>query len=136
MVSEHFRACVEPISAVLAPLKDAGARCIVVSPPPPKDLSDRDIRERMEIFFLAQVLNSGLQVDDVAFSSSVLMLKLWYEMQRAQRDAAARYGFEFLAPPPCTVDRNGFLRPDYWRPDITHANARYGTAVLELLGHS
>jgi hypothetical protein len=37
-----------------------------------------------------------------------------------------------MMPPPSTTE-GGFLRPEYFAPDTTHANQLYGEVILRLV---
>ncbi len=47
------------------------------------------------------------------------------------RTGCAELGIDFLPPPLRSTDAGGFLRPEYWNPDPTHANSDYGRLLLK-----
>ena len=47
------------------------------------------------------------------------------------RTGCAELGIEFLPPPRKPPMPTGFLKPEYWNPDPTHANSDYGRLLLK-----
>jgi hypothetical protein len=54
-------------------------------------------------------------------------------LQEMFRQDANRHRVEFLPVPPEVVDTEGFLKPQFWADDLTHANPAYGQIILERL---
>jgi hypothetical protein len=44
---------------------------------------------------------------------------------------AKQLGTRFLSAPEAAVDASGMLLEKYWNPDVSHANAEYGTLLIE-----
>jgi hypothetical protein len=105
--------------------KVTAARLVHLIPPPPK--ADNDFIKRHHEQFFAQHGIATLGV-----SSPALRLKFW-SLQREILEAICRKrGIEVLLPPGKTVE-SGFLRPEYYGSDATHANWLYGEMVIRAL---
>ena len=63
-------------------------------------------------------------------SPSSLRLKLSQIQVSVLSGITAGLGIELLPPPRATVTPNGFLHPDYFANDASHANTAYGEMVL------
>ena len=90
------------------------------SPPP---VPDPDHLRRHPSVFAAAIAEHGV-------SPAALRLKLWRLQSEAYSAACAGLGIGFVPVPPAALDRDGFLRPDGWNPDPTHASAWYGALAL------
>ena len=106
-------------------------RLALIGTPPPKKDSEklRAVLDR-EPFFLAVAASMKADRDSVRITDPYVRLKLWYLLQDMLREAAGRRGAHFVAVPPECQDREGFLRDEFWAPDVTHANADYGHIML------
>ena len=61
-----------------------------------------------------------------------LRLQLYQAQTDVYRRMADDFGAPFVSPPPEAVAEDGFLRPEFCRPnDPTHANELYGRLVLD-----
>ena len=47
------------------------------------------------------------------------------------RGSCAELGVDFVPPPAEAVDAAGFLKPQYWTRDPTHANHVYGRLLMK-----
>lgn len=99
------------------------ARVVHIIPPPPKE-DNAHIRQYHETHFA----NDGLGNRGV--SSPELRLKFWKLQTRVLESLCAELGIEIMMPPQRAVDEAGFLRPEFYAQDATHANWRYGERVL------
>lgn len=100
------------------------ARLVLMIPPPPKRDGDF-IRKYHERRFANDIAELGV-------SSAELRMKIW----RMQRDLLRAYcrelNIETLDPPEAAVDDAGYLLPEYYANDATHANRDYGLLLLNL----
>jgi hypothetical protein len=104
-------------------LRDAtSARVVHVIPPPPK-ADNAFIEKNHETRFAEELPAKGV-------SSPALRLKFWQLQARVLESICADIGVEVMAPPVRTVDEHGFLRPEFYAQDATHANWLYGEKVL------
>jgi hypothetical protein len=110
---------------VIALAQAGGAhRTLHLAPPPPKaDVAH--ILNRPETHFTA----NGIHERGV--SPAPLRLRLWQVQIEATRAILAPYGIDVLDPPPGTRTPEGYLRPEFYGEDATHANAAYGARVLD-----
>jgi hypothetical protein len=67
---------------------------------------------------------------DVRITPSIVRLKLWHVMTEIMREEAEANGVGFIAVPDVVKDKDGFLKPDFWTNDSTHANPAYGEIML------
>ena len=108
-------------------LREAAGRPIYhLSPPPPKE-SAAHILQRSESAFT----NAGLATKGV--TPAPIRLKLWRLQCAVLRSLSAEVGVHLLPPPDGTQTPEGFLKPEYYNNDATHANAAYGELVLRQL---
>jgi hypothetical protein len=99
------------------------ARVFHIIPPPPKQ-DNAFIQQHHESLFASGGLASR------GVSSPELRLKFWKLQTSVLEMLCAEWGIEVKMPPPPTIDDQGFLRPEYYARDATHANWRYGERVL------
>jgi hypothetical protein len=109
--------------AVLKAIREATrARVIHVVPPPPK-ADNAFIEKNHETLFASKgIANSGA-------SSPELRLNFWKLQTRMLTRLCKKLEIELLLPPRVTV-ADGFLRPNYYANDATHANWRYGEQLI------
>lgn len=115
----------ETIGPVLREIsKSTSARVFHLIPPPPKQ-DNEFIAAHAEGYFA----DVGLQ--DFGPTRPDLRLKCW-KMQLAALVALCReLAIGLIMPPPKAVTLEGYLSPEYYAKDVTHANRRYGAAVIE-----
>jgi hypothetical protein len=98
------------------------AKVVFICTPPPKAENE----------FIRQRAARSLALDGESIASPALRLKLWRAEAELVRKLAEEYGAVFLDPPVETMTPDGFLRREYYE-DATHANAAYGSLVLDQL---
>lgn len=104
------------------------ARCAMIhlAPPPPKE--DSVMLQRMRspgyFFRVGGIAERGV-------SPPSLRLKLWQIQMSVLSDVAAELGIQLLPPPLPTITPDGFLKPEYFGKDASHANSAYGEALLD-----
>lgn len=103
--------------------KATAARVIHVIPPPPKQ-DNAFIEQFHESLFARE----GLAARGV--SPAELRLKFWTLQTRVLVKICKELGIKPMMPPRLAVDEGGFLRPDYYANDATHANWLYGERLL------
>lgn len=101
----------------------ASCRMIHLTPPPPKE-DEAHILRRFEAHFA----KAGLAEHGV--TAAPVRLKLWMVQVAALEDLCAELGVTLLPPPPGTQTEAGFLRPEFYADDATHANVDYGLLVI------
>ncbi len=101
------------------------SRLLVLAPPPPKRDESQILRRPGE-FEKAGILEHGI-------SPAPLRAKLWLLQVRVLRALCETLEIGFVPPPSGTVTTDGFLEPQYYADDATHANAVYGELVLRQL---
>jgi hypothetical protein len=98
----------------------AGKKLHLCSPPPVP--SDEHIRKFPDIF--ERILNRGV-------TPARIRAKLYNIHSDIFRECCLKLGVDFIPPPSNALDDDGFLRPEYWNSDPTHANLRYGRLLLK-----
>jgi hypothetical protein len=98
------------------------AHVVHVAPPPPK-ADNAFIEEYHESLFATK----GLARRGV--SPPELRLKFWTLQTQILRRLCRTLGIELIMPPRAAVS-DGYLRPEYYAQDATHANWRYGERVI------
>jgi hypothetical protein len=103
--------------------KATSARVIHVIPPPPKG-NNAFIEEHHETLFAKE------GIEALGVSPPSLRLKFWRLQTRILTKLCEELGIEVLMPPAAAIDQRGFLLPEYYASDATHANASYGELVM------
>ena len=98
------------------------AKLVHIIPPPPK--ADNAFIERNHETHFAEVLPSR------GVSPPAFRLKFWKLQTRILIQLCAEIGSEVMMPPARALDAEGFLRPEFYAQDATHANWKYGERVL------
>jgi hypothetical protein len=98
------------------------ARVIHILPPPPKG-DNEHIAQNHESLFAKDLPQNGV-------SSPELRLKFWKLQTRVLMRICQELGIELVSPPTRGVDEAGFLRPEFYANDATHANWLYGERIL------
>jgi hypothetical protein len=102
------------------------SRLYHVSPPPPKEDTAHILRRPESAFAQRKIHERGV-------SPAGLRLRLWELQNRIMRRLCAEWGIGFVPVPDTTLTPNGFLKPEYYARDATHANLHYGELVLKQL---
>lgn len=137
MVRELFWPSVAILSAMIEELARSQARIILLGTPPPK--RDEEVIRgylQKEPLLMKLAAEKGYSMNDVAVTPAITRLKLWRVIQDMMAEIATGSGGSFVEVPPETQDDLGFLVPEFWAPDATHANNEYGRLMLNrLLDH-
>ncbi|HEX2873516.1 MAG TPA: hypothetical protein VHP33_19795 [Polyangiaceae bacterium] len=105
----------------------AKARCPAyhLATPPPKEDND---------FIMARVTRyRDRLVAEAGVNAAATRLKLWKLEMRVLAHLCDQWSIRLLLPPAEAQTAEGFLKPEYWANDATHANAAYGELVLRQL---
>ena len=106
---------------------------LVGTPPPKRDNEALRGVLRNEIFFVRLATALGQSVDTITITDPFVRLKLWYLLQDMRADEARKRGLMFIPVPTETQDADGFLKPEFWGPDVSHANEAYGDVLHDTL---
>lgn len=110
----------------LEAIRDATeARVIHVCSPPPKADNDFIAKHHETLFAQEGIASRGV-------SPPELRLKFWKLQVRILQRLCKRIGVEMMMPPARAVS-DGFLRPEFYAADATHANWLYGERVIREL---
>lgn len=107
---------------------------VIVGTPPPKQ-DNEAIRAMLarEQAFVDIARQLGTDLSSVRMSTPTLRLKLWCELQQQMAQVALEKNVPFCAVPDELVTPEGFLRPEFWVRDATHANQKYGRIMLRAI---
>jgi hypothetical protein len=116
-------------------LRQGGLNDLVILCPPPPKGDNEEIRARMnfETILVDRAKSMGLDLTSAPITPPFIRLKMWRLVRRIYEQEAASTGALFVGVPPLSQDRYGFLKEEFWAPDVTHANAAYGELYLEYL---
>ena len=92
--------------------------------PPPK-ADEQHIRKRVESAFRERVAAGQ------PLTKASIRAKLWRLQRRVTRDFCQASNINYVSVPSIAKDADDFLKPEYYAPDATHANAVYGALVLD-----
>lgn len=133
-VREVFQPHISYLENVLTRMLNIGGqRPIILGTPPPK--SDNEaIRRGMQFhadLFTQLASDLCLDPEKALLAPAFLRLKLWFLLQQMMRETAERLALEFWPVSASAMTDEGYLRPEYWAEDATHANAAYGALMLD-----
>jgi hypothetical protein len=109
----------------LQALKNSGTcRVFHLVPPPPKEDEAHILKKQETAFVEAGLKEKGI-------SPAALRLKIWRLQVQVLQQLTAEWDVGLLTNPDGTRCSKGFLHPDYYAQDATHANAAYGELVFK-----
>ena len=115
----------ETVGPVLREIRNATeAQVFHLVPPPPKE-NNEFITAHAEGYFASE----GLQ--DLGPTRPELRLKCWRMQLGSLALLCDELGIGLIMPPEKALTAEGFLEPDCYAKDVTHANRRYGEAVFK-----
>ncbi|MCV7090829.1 hypothetical protein [Mycobacterium interjectum] len=133
-VREVFQPSMAHLEMVVTRMLDTGGqRPIVLGTPPPKG-DNEAIRRGMQVnadVFAKMASDLCLDPEKAQLAPAYLRLKLWFLLQQMMRETAERLAVEFWPVSASAMTEEGYLRPEYWGEDATHANAAYGAFMLD-----
>lgn len=132
MVRQYFKPSFEELTGIIPSLSDA-ASITLLNGPAPKPLSYIKDYILQEKYFsdLTKLLSGG--DEDLVITSDSLRLELWNVLAELLASYAKILGAKFINAPEVSRDALGLLLPEYWYPDVTHANSKYGMLIIEEL---
>jgi hypothetical protein len=100
----------------------------LLSTPPPKRsnefMMERFLRSNKSVY-------RGRSIEEAGIERPEVRLKLWKLESRLIQDWARAEGMAFVPAPPQSFDKAGYLREEFYFDDATHANAAYGSLVVD-----
>lgn len=106
--------------------KHAHCRVFHLAPPPPKQDEAHILRHHEKNFRTRGLKESGI-------TPAPLRLKLWNLQNHILRDICRKRKIEYVPVPAEAICPRGYLKPEYYADDATHANMAYGELVLQQL---
>lgn len=122
---------IQQIEPCVKELKASARKVLIVGTPPPKE-DDAFLRTWMnkEPHFGRLASQLGLEAVAVPLSPPLLRLKMWMSLQGLLKDLARRTGTNFVPVTKSVQTGIGYLAPDFYAKDVTHANREYGKIML------
>lgn len=130
MIAASFSPYFENMHRVLSRNNFKSPVVVVGTPPPIGDNNVIQHRIAGEPAFVQLAQEMGVPLKDIRISSPQLRLKLWRAMTASQTEFAIDAGAQVLPVPASLQNEHGFLLPQYWADDVTHANEAYGRAMI------
>ena len=122
LVRATLRARMGGALQLLAALRQRVSGTLIhLEPPPPVPSADH-IRAHPGVF--------ADKMGELGISPAALRYKLWRLHSAILGEQCRDLGVTLLPAPHDTQDAHGMLAQEFWNPDPTHANARYGARVL------
>lgn len=103
------------------------------TPPPRHDTATIRASLSHEPHFADLLRRSGLDAESVSLTPTATLYKMWRVIQAMLRDVADSRGVEFVAIPSASQTPDGFIRPEFWSSDVTHANQEFGNLMMRHL---
>lgn len=130
-LAQHFDAGIRGRDGQsLAALRKATrARVVHLLPPPPKRDNAHIMKHHESKFAQDNIAALGV-------SAPELRMAFWQLQVRLLEELCTELNIEVLPPPPSALDSDGFLAPEFYASDATHANASYGELVLQQIEES
>jgi hypothetical protein len=132
MVRQFFKPSFEELTGIIPSLSDA-ASITLLNGPAPKPLSYIKNYILQEKYFSDLTKLGGVSGEDLVITSDSLRLELWNVLAELLASYGKELGANFINAPEVSRDALGLLLPEYWYPDVTHANSKYGMLIIEEL---
>ena len=133
MIKDFFKPSFEELTVIIPSLSNA-ASISLLNGPAPKKFSHINNAILQEKYFTDLAASLGVDVNDLVITSDSLRLELWKVLSGLLENYANTLGVNFINAPSVSLDDFGMLLPQYWTPDVTHANSKYGILLIEELG--
>jgi hypothetical protein len=122
---DMFKGMTDPKKKILALRRKARCPVYHLATPPPKE-DGEFIKARVARYRDRLVAEAGV-------NAPATRLKLWKLEMRVLAHVCAEASMHLVLPPVEAQTPEGFLKPEYYCNDATHANAGYGELVLRRL---
>lgn len=96
---------------------------------PPANGDNEFVRTHLGNYFEANFTPQELN----ALSTPVQRYKFWRLQSQMYAEKCAELGIDYIRVPDQALSVGGFLRPEHFGEDSTHANSTYGRIILDLL---
>jgi hypothetical protein len=133
MVKDFFNPSFDELTEII-PALSKSASVTLLNGPAPKPLSHIQKCILQEKYFIDIANSLGVDLADLVITSDSLRLELWNVLATLLANYAETLGVDFIGAPSASRDTFGMLLPEYWTPDVTHANSKYGLLLIEELG--
>ena len=127
-LAEHFAAGIRGRDGQsLTALRNATrAQVVHLQPPPPKRDNAHILKHHESKFAQDNIVGLGV-------SAPELRMAFWQLQARLLEELCTELNIAVLPPPSAALDTDGFLAPEFYASDATHANPSYGELVLQQL---
>lgn len=106
--------------------KATTARVIHMAAPPPK-------RDNAHIMRHHEIRFAQDNIAALGVSAPELRLKFWRLQTCVLAEVCAELGIEIMLPPAQTLDKDGYLAPEFYANDATHANVTFGERLVDAI---
>jgi hypothetical protein len=96
---------------------------------PPPNGDNKYVRARLGNFFESTMTPEQLD----ALSTPAQRYKFWRLQSEMYNDTCRTIGIDYMPVPATAVSDDGFLKPEHFGEDSTHANPAYGRLILDAL---
>jgi hypothetical protein len=100
------------------------AKMFHIVPPPPK----RD-NGFIEVYHEERFAQEG--ITSLGVSPPELRMKFWRLQTKVLTEICRDLDIHIMLPPKKSLDKDGFLKPEYYANDATHANPEYGELIIQ-----
>lgn len=128
VMEAFFRQNLEGQYRILRRFRRRSKACVCqLMAPPPKGDADF-ILNRPSTFHQMGIGEKGV-------SPRGLRLRLWQLQARVMEQLCSEYEVSLIQVPAVSQGEDGFLKPEYYAADATHANAAYGALLADQIKH-
>lgn len=124
-----FRNKIESNKRVIELIKAANCKVVHLSTPPPKG----DQAFLLELASRKSTKYHDMEINSDSLNSPSYRLGLWKFEMEILASCLATHDVELMEVPVETVDKDGFLKSEFYDMDFTHANIAYGKEVIKML---
>ena len=130
LLREYWDGTFSEFSTLVSNLKER-SKVVVVGTPQPKPLEFVLGALARDPYFVDRARDLNLPIQASSITSGATRLAMWHVIQDEMRRRTLDVGAIFVAVPSVAADSRGYLASKFSNPDVTHANAEFGTLMWE-----
>ena len=131
-LKDFFTPSFEGLDSTLFDLSRFSKVAVLGTPPPKQDDFVLNAISN-EGFFRNFTIETGRDPSEISVEKLSNRIALWEILQEILADIALAAGVPFIPSPESARDQDGALKREYCFNDATHANAKYGLLIRELI---
>ncbi|MBQ4831531.1 hypothetical protein J8L84_19805 [Alteromonas sp. MMG017] len=128
-LKQLFLGKIEANKRVFELIEAANCKVVHLSTPPPKG----DQEFLLDIAARKNTKYRDMEIHAASLNSPSYRLGLWKFEMSVLESCLNHHGVEIVSVPSSTIDSDGFLKPEFYDTDFTHANCEYGKEVIKVL---